>query len=355
MFVQDSLKRRGFTLIELLVVIAIIAILVAILLPAVQQAREAARRSNCKNNLKQLGLALHNYHDNYGHFPAAAYGHSQQPPGGTEGRHGCWAWGTMILPYMDLQNIYESIDPGSGPFEQAVADPVRLTAMQQPQSSFRCPSDTAPDVNTYHRVPIAGGSGNTNCTSGCEEIASANYVMSMNSGYPNRTDGNGLGVWCDTRDRNTRVKIGERDVKDGMSNTIMLGERAWEMQLRNNQTVTNGAAVIYGTNGNTPNNQRQGMIYVGAGGRNGLNFAGANSGGHRRMGFSSTHEGGAQFVMGDGRVIFLSENIQHRNDSGNKTVHGASRVPWHNYYPGTVDSTYEKLLAIKDGQLLDEF
>src|SRR5690606_20788824 len=95
-------SRRGFTLIELLVVIAIIAILIALLLPAVQQAREAARRTQCKNNLKQFGLALHNYHDAFDLFP---YGHQQEIAGATK-RRNCWF--QSILPYIDQAPRYNT-------------------------------------------------------------------------------------------------------------------------------------------------------------------------------------------------------------------------------------------------------
>lgn len=343
---SNSSRRRGFTLIELLVVIAIIAILVAILLPAVQQAREAARRSQCKNNLKQIGLALHNYHDTHKVFPALMYRH--QGNAGTEGRDGNWAWGTMVLPYMDLQNVYETLRPNDGPFEQAVADTVRLDTMKQPQNAFLCPSDTAPDTNTYRRVPNGTG-GNANCDSNCDSIAVSNYVASVHSGYPHRRNPNGLFVWSDNRGNNTTVSRSEADVKDGMSNTIMVGERSYEIFRKDvSQTEIAGAGVIYGTNGNTGGTTaKQGTTYVGAGGRNGLNYA-RNP--YRRRGFTSSHAGGVQFVMGDGRVIFVSENIDHRNDG---TV--GSFCGWCDGHPGTVDSTLEKLIAIKDGELLGDF
>ena len=100
-------SRRGFTLIELLVVIAIIAVLIGLLLPAVQQAREAARRTQCKNNLKQLSLALHNYHDAFGVFPYGYYGYWSS--NGCPQRNRFGNWRVMVLPYIDQTNMYNSV------------------------------------------------------------------------------------------------------------------------------------------------------------------------------------------------------------------------------------------------------
>ncbi|WP_339749897.1 DUF1559 domain-containing protein [uncultured Rubinisphaera sp.] len=109
---SSTRKRIGFTLIELLVVIAIIAILVALLLPAVQQAREAARRSSCKNNLKQIGLAMHNYHDTHSCFPPGyvdQMGESDEGDALTENQ---WGWGSQILPFLEQGAVFDVLDVG---------------------------------------------------------------------------------------------------------------------------------------------------------------------------------------------------------------------------------------------------
>src|SRR6056297_4055498 len=125
--------KRGFTLIELLVVIAIIAVLVALLLPAVQQAREAARRSSCKNNLKQLGLALHNYHDTHGMFPinwGTGYDGTTNPTSSIQ-----FSWMTYILPYIEESALYDTIN-----FNEALDDPNNNAAASTVIDTYLCPS-----------------------------------------------------------------------------------------------------------------------------------------------------------------------------------------------------------------------
>src|SRR6056297_544562 len=131
--VRSGRRRAGFTLIELLVVIAIIAILVALLLPAVQQAREAARRSSCKNNLKQLGLALHNYHDTHGMFPinwGTGYDGTTNPTSSVQ-----FSWMTYILPYIEESALYDTIN-----FNEALDDPNNNAAASTVIDTYLCPS-----------------------------------------------------------------------------------------------------------------------------------------------------------------------------------------------------------------------
>ncbi|RMG40878.1 MAG: DUF1559 domain-containing protein [Planctomycetota bacterium] len=200
-------RPRGFTLIELLVVIAIIAILVALLLPAVQQAREAARRSQCKNNLKQIGLALHNYHDAHGRFPPGyiARGVSATDPASAESGPG-FAWGMMLLPFLDQEPLYRHFD-----LNEDATDPHNLDHGGESLEIFKCPSDDAPLRFT---VTAAGGSPTY-------ELATANYVGVFGYGSVTMTPGAPPepGVFY----RNSSVRF--RDITDGVSLTMCVGER----------------------------------------------------------------------------------------------------------------------------------
>jgi prepilin-type N-terminal cleavage/methylation domain-containing protein/prepilin-type processing-associated H-X9-DG protein len=202
-------SRRGFTLIELLVVIAIIAVLIGLLLPAVQQVREAAARLQCKNNLKQIGVAFHNYHAAFGVFSPGFLSGSAAPDG--EGTGPGWGWGAYLLPYLEQDNLYHRID-----FTRDIRDPANAFARVQSLKVFLCPSDTPP-APTFTVVDEGGAS--------LCDVAFGNYVGMGGThevtGYPDT--GAGLqyqGVLL----RNSRVRF--TDITDGSSNTLFVGERA---------------------------------------------------------------------------------------------------------------------------------
>jgi prepilin-type N-terminal cleavage/methylation domain-containing protein len=272
------LQRKAFTLIELLVVIAIIAVLVALLLPAVQQAREAARRAQCKNNLKQIGLALHNYHDTASVLPPGWIGVTA----GTPDIYGLnsWGWASKLLPQMDQSPLYNQLN-----FNVKVGDPLNAANRIRPIPAYRCPSDSGPDVWT---IKDAGGSA-------LADLATANYVgvfgvSDIDNCYntPNAPCV-GEGAFF----QNSRIRFA--DMTDGLSNTIMAGEHrsrqdpgliwfsTWSGVIANGDDAI---VRVLGTTDHTPNHPSNHIDD-----------------------FSSRHVGGAHFVLGDGAVRFVGTNI----------------------------------------------
>jgi prepilin-type N-terminal cleavage/methylation domain-containing protein/prepilin-type processing-associated H-X9-DG protein len=342
-------RSRGFTLIELLVVIAIIAILIALLLPAVQQAREAARRTQCKNNLKQIGLAIHNYHDVYNTLPPG-YISPTNPDSNTSSELGLYSWGALILPYVEQANLYSLLNVGNTQLAQNVANAAGLAALQTPQAGFRCPSDTGPQLNNF--VSSLAGAVNwynlhvtPNGTTRVP-IATSNYIMVAGTGSSttppanpnNRTNSamppTGVGF------KNSKINF--RDITDGTSNTLMVGERAWQYG-----RIMAGAGTVVGFSARINDQSANANIKTGALAAIGLGYDGINwsatNAAHQPRAFNSVHVGGAQFVMCDGSVRFISENIDYKSTSPdtNMAVH--------------VTSTFARLIVRNDGQVVGEF
>jgi len=316
----------GFTLIELLVVIAIIAILIGLLLPAVQKIREAANRMKCSNNMKQMGLALHNYHDTNGRFPhGGSYGTltSAQPnyPGNGDWGSGQGTWLVDILPYMEEDNLYRQINPRLN-----VADSVDGWFKAQdfginwghgPQAPrpkmYRCPSDAY--LLNQPTTNYAGSIG-PQCAPGPFGIdPNEGWCQPENSGLGGGVAGMGYRWSPDHGNSNSAsdirgmfnrlgADITMSAVTDGLSNTILIGETlpAQHDHFTNfgwwhfNGAGT-GASTIVPIN--TVSDGSQGN-------------ANASNNWNVSWGFKSKHSGGANFVFGDGSVKFIRQSIDHR-------------------------------------------
>jgi len=319
-------KVRGFTLIELLVVIAIIGILVALLLPAVQQAREAARRTQCKNNLKQFGLAIHNYHDTHNAIPIA--GTNWGPDQGstpTWQTNACVGWKVRCLPFMDQSPIYNELDWSTSKPTSAYGGnpsgflPEQILSDGRPARDHNfpfmlCPSDVSENrfIGGWAQSNYTGSPGSqrfnsidTNCQPYLQFIQPlpAGNVHFVDTTNPAQLSGlfGRLGV-----------TVGLRDITDGASNTIMVGETLPDCSdhsagwwIYNGHGNTHASTAVKINDMTTCDVKSPSQI---------LWPSCANKSGNWNIdhGFRSRHTGGAHFLIADGSVRFLSENINHQ-------------------------------------------
>ena len=328
-------KPRGFTLVELLVVIAIIGILIALLLPAVQAAREAARRAQCINNLKQIGLALHNYHDAAKALPTGAL--KKYVNGSLTNT--AWGWNALSLPQLEQQPLYDALQVGQRSLYATVGDPSILPLMQQPIPSLLCPSDNVTELGGSR--PVNG-----------QSLIVANYVA--NSSSDNFVaDGDGHdptveGLFLINQDRAVRFA----HIQDGLSNTFAVGERRWQYRA-NGTTYMARAAMPFGS-GDTTNDSRRadslcsGLYKLNLAGTIQGTFASGSDRGMRSWG--SRHPGGANFLMADGSVHFINDTIQGYFNSGGLAT-GPNGESDRNIRL-LVDTPWERLHARADGQVI---
>ncbi|WP_437230772.1 DUF1559 domain-containing protein [Planctomicrobium sp. SH661] len=302
-----KIRSRGFTLIELLVVIAIIAVLIALLLPAVQQAREAARRSQCKNNLKQMGLALHNYHDAHNMFP---FGVRMGGAGGFGP-----SFNAMILPYIDQAPLYNKlvwtgVNDGFAP----VHDTNKLYALNAIIPAFQCASSP---LNL--RGPDLYGTGPTYEPHSCYPGISGG--VSGNGFTDAREIGTGAGILAKNGILGYLSTVGFRSINDGASNTMIIGEASnFYKDAAGNLTESGAAGTEHGwmmgtqATGDLASHPDPRMFNVtsvryppNAVFNTAANGMIANYGTNNPM--NSPHAGGVQVTLADGSVRFISENI----------------------------------------------
>jgi prepilin-type N-terminal cleavage/methylation domain-containing protein len=330
-----SLSRRAFTLIELLVVIAIIAVLIGLLLPAVQKVREAAARMQCANNLKQIGLAMHNYHDSYGTLPN---GHVQTCPAGTTGTSvaGCQfysSWGIQILPFIEQANLYATYNNAAPNY--SVGNPQNATFSQQPVKVYNCPSDPrAGEVMAPDSVAPAG-TGQPNPPL----LFMASSYKAMTGWMDTVQTYNFGGYWYEVQATLARHPDGVGafhtdgysgfsasrlvDITDGTSSTLFVGERHttsspgrgpfWACSF--NLYNTGGAQQLYSQALMPDYAQCQTLV-----GNANANYC--------KYGWGSLHAGGnINFVFGDGSVHSISPNISMAIFVSLSTIAGGEVIP----------------------------
>ena len=274
-------SRTAFTLIELLVVIAIIAVLIALLLPAVQQAREAARRTQCRNNLKQIGLALHNYHDTHGVFPPGWVGRgTNYSPTSTNYCSGNGIphqapWTVFLLPNIDQAALYNQLNLNADFSDAGIDVPAPNRQFIVPMPAYQCPSDNELAVHSRRLCYFAVmGGGTPDCTTdGGGRAMSRNGTLYVNS------------------------RINFRDLTDGSSNVFMVGESRYAQVIDARSWAT--SAKMDGL----------GIVVTSAVAIEQINLHPKSGGTYVTRGFSSHHTGGCQVVMGDGSVHFFNENM----------------------------------------------
>ncbi len=293
--------RRGFTLIELLVIAAIVIIGIALALPAVQYSRAQARQNICRNNLKMLAIALHNYHDIYAEFPPGWVAHV--PAAGNGARLG---WPVFILPMMDYAPLYKRFDFES-PMPKADANVNGAKIFQTVIKEYRCPADSTSATN-----PMRGDYGTSNYSGNHGNVPLPRWAAGRRTAHwPGQADtpkdANGVMYY------NSSVRM--RDMIDGPSNIFLVGERS----------VTSAAGIWPGVGSNEFENDAV------------TDCSHASRLNKSPTSFSSGHAGGANFLMCDGAVRFVQDDIDSQSlDTGDL-------------------GTYQRLANRRDGKVVGDF
>lgn len=315
-----KLHPQGFTLVELLAVIAIVGILVGLLLPAVQAAREAVRRLNCKSNLKQVGLALHLYHDTHQKLPRLAYGGQAMGVVRPFTYRPGYIWAVYCLPYLEQSQLYDKLAPNAPDnFEAATMSPEKRQLLQTPLTVFRCPSDTGPALNDKQPFRYFD-----------DTIATSNYVASI--GLP------GQGAFDRTRwGRGYSIK----HFSDGTGVTFLLGERAYGDVAGTGDGCASVWSGVFDVAISSGSSIYCDLVLKAASFQTNVQMQTGKFDHRNRpvLAATSWHPGGADFCMADGSVRFVSEDIEsYRN--------GNTPDTW---------GVYQRLAAINDGYPIGDF
>lgn len=267
------MKKRGFAVVELLVIVGLIALVMTLLLPAIERARQDVRQVQCRNNLKQLGLALHNYHDVFQTFPPGWVSKEGAPGAGAR-----IGWSTFLLPYMDQAPLYNQINFNGPPHDK---DGKPLPLFQTLLAGYRCPTDPAPDLN-----PLRGEYATSNYSGNFGDVPARLSPLGLGDFWPG-------GVVAPMRSRgifarNSSVRIAH--ITDGTSNTFLAGERGF----------ASGAGIWVGVT----DNAHEDDALTDCSHRSKPN-AGWSS-------YSSRHTGGVHMLMCDGSVRFVLDTVDSR-------------------------------------------
>ncbi|HRX81105.1 MAG TPA: DUF1559 domain-containing protein, partial [Pirellulaceae bacterium] len=290
------------------------------------------RRMQCGNNLKQLALSCHNYHDTFKTLPPA-WLVKRAANGNPIDDVNNWGWGALILPFMEQQPLHDQLDVGGMHLNTGVSTPAYRALLQEPLAGYRCPSSVAPAANTNRNSHPWG-------TTNLPALATSNYI-GVNGGWLAQNGGRAqeVGIFIEEQGRNFR------DILDGTSNVLLLGERRYQHKDASGAIVNDGAGVVFGVR---RRNETDAQSDVRGGSRTKINHSAVGAW-WSKQGFSSQHPGGAMFAVADGSVSFVPETIEWGNDADNNHVladDNTERGPAN----AELTSAFRQLCAMQDGQ-----